>query len=115
MSGPNSIVRLAVKLVISAGLLGFLFGKIPVVDILDLVRTLDRGVVAAAVGVFLTSNVLGAMQWHVLLGSSGVALPFRRSFRIYFVGLFFNNFLPANIGGDAFKIYDVTRKNECGR
>ncbi len=109
MSGPNSIVRLAVKLVISAGLLGFLFGKIPVADMLDLVRTLDRGVAAAAVGILLTSNVLGAMQWHLLLGASGVTLPFHRSFRIYFVGLFFNNFLPANIGGDAVKIYDITR------
>jgi hypothetical protein len=53
--------------------------------------------------------VAGWLQWHVLLRSSGVTLPPGRSFRFYFVGLFFNNFLPANIGGDAVKVYDVSR------
>jgi uncharacterized protein (TIRG00374 family) len=59
--------------------------------------------------VLLASNVLGSLQWHLLLGSSGIQLSFSQSFRFYFVGLFFNNFLPANIGGDAVKIYDVSR------
>jgi uncharacterized protein (TIRG00374 family) len=48
----------------------------------------------------------------VLLRSSGVTLPPGQTFRFYFVGLFFNNFLPANIGGDAVKVYDVAREGE---
>jgi uncharacterized protein (TIRG00374 family) len=53
--------------------------------------------------------VLGGYQWHALLRSSGVRVPFHRTIRFYFVGLFFNNFLPASIGGDAIKVYDVSR------
>jgi uncharacterized protein (TIRG00374 family) len=109
MQRTRPFIRLVIKLVVSAGLLGFLLGKIPISDIFTLVRELDRRTAAAAVGVFFTSNLLGALQWHLLLASSGIRLSFVRSFRFYFVGLFFNNFLPANIGGDAVKIYDVTR------
>ncbi|MEE9269802.1 MAG: lysylphosphatidylglycerol synthase transmembrane domain-containing protein [Candidatus Krumholzibacteria bacterium] len=109
MQKTRPLIRLGIKLVVSAGLLGFLFGKISISDIFNLVRTLDRRAVAAAVGVFFASNLLGALQWHLLLSSSGIRLSFGRSFRFYFVGLFFNNFLPANIGGDAVKVYNVTR------
>jgi len=59
--------------------------------------------------VFAVSNIAGWLQWHVLLRASGVDMPRGRTFRFYFIGLFFNNFLPANIGGDAVKVYDLAR------
>lgn len=105
-SGP---VRTAIKLVVSAGLMVFLLRRISVPELLRLVRTLDAPIMTVAVVTFFTSNVLGAFQWHQLLRAGGIELRFARSFRFYFVGLFFNNFLPANIGGDAVKVYDVSR------
>lgn len=55
----------------------------------------------------LFSNVLGAIQWHLLLRACGVHVPASSSMRAYFVGLFFNNFLPSGMGGDAVKVWDV--------
>jgi len=103
------LVRTLVKIVVSVGLLIFLLSKISIEDLVGLARTLDRETIGLATIIFFVSNLLGALQWHVLLRSSGIRLPFFRSFRFYFVGLFFNNFLPANVGGDAVKIYDVSR------
>ena len=40
-----------------------------------------------------------------------IRLPFRKSLGFYFVGAFFNNFLPANIGGDVVRIYDVYQES----
>ena len=87
----------------------FLLNKISLSELLRLVYGIDLRVFAAGVGCYFLSNVLGSFQWHQLLGASGVPLSFGQAFRYYFVGLFFNNFLPANIGGDAVKVYDVTR------
>lgn len=109
MKALGTAAKLLFKILVSAGLLIFLVSKISVEDLLVLVRTLDRTTIALAILVFFVSNVLGALQWHFLLIASGVRLTFLQSFRFYFVGLFFNNFLPANIGGDAMKIYDVSR------
>jgi uncharacterized protein (TIRG00374 family) len=102
-------VRIAVKIAVSAGLLAFILHKISVKDLVALVRSADAVWMAVAVGVFLLSNVVGGYQWHALLAASGVRIPAHRTIRFYFVGLFFNNFLPASIGGDAIKVYDVSR------
>jgi hypothetical protein len=101
--------RLLLKIAVSAALLVFLLGKISLADLAGLFRNLHAGYLTATVVVFLASNVIGGYQWHALLRSSGVRLPFHRTIRFYFVGLFFNNFLPASIGGDAIKVYDVSR------
>jgi glycosyltransferase 2 family protein len=104
-----SPVRWLVKAAFSAALMAFLLHKISLREFAAQVRSMDRGLLAFAAVVFLSSNVAGWLQWHVLLRASGIDLDRRRTFRFYNVGLFFNNFLPANIGGDAVKVYDVTR------
>jgi uncharacterized protein (TIRG00374 family) len=105
-------LRWLVKITVSAALMVFLLRKISFAELAGLLRAMDRQLLASAVAVFFVSNVAGWLQWHVLLRASGVDLPRGRTFRFYFVGLFFNNFLPANIGGDAVKVYDVTKQGE---
>lgn len=97
------------RIVISTALIVFLLQKLSIAELVDLILTIDKRILTAAVLCFFLSNLLGSYQWHLLLGASGVRLGFGQTFRFYFVGLFFNNFLPANIGGDAVKVYDVTK------
>lgn len=97
------------KVAVSAGLIVFLVVKISPGKLIPYLREMDPALLAAAAAVFFASSFLGAVQWHFLLRAGGVVLPFRTAFKLYFVGLFFNNFLPANIGGDAVKIYDIVR------
>ena len=108
----QTILRWTLKVGVSAGLMAFLLHKIPTHEIMGLATRADRGMLLAATLVFLASNVAGWFQWHALLRSSGVALDEAGTFRFYFIGLFFNNFLPANIGGDAVKVYDLSRTGE---
>lgn len=62
---------------------------------------------------FIVSNILGTVQWKVLLGMQGITLPFRDLLSLYFTGIFFNNFFVGGVGGDAVRIYEVRR--ETGR
>ncbi|MFH1843865.1 MAG: lysylphosphatidylglycerol synthase transmembrane domain-containing protein [bacterium] len=64
----------------------------------------------AALGVYGLSAVGGAFQWAWILRVAGIKAPNRELHRLYLVGLFFNNFLPANVGGDAVKIFDLGRQ-----
>ena len=99
----------AVKIVVSLGLIIFLVVKISPGRLATQLRQVDPFYIAAAIAVFFLSSLLGSVQWHLLLRAGGISLPYRTTFRLYFVGLFFNNFLPANVGGDAVKIFDVAR------
>lgn len=109
MRNPGAIVRLLIKVAVSAGLLAFLVSRMSLAELVRVARGVDPWMMSVASLVFFVSNVLGSFQWHGLLRASGVSVTWGQSFRFYFVGLFFNNFLPANIGGDAVKVYDVTR------
>ena len=58
---------------------------------------------------FTLSNFLGSIQWRALLQLQDIHLPFKQVVLLYFVGVFFNNFMVGNVGGDAVRIYDLKR------
>lgn len=97
------------KIAISAGLLVFILTRISPDRLLPVLKGTHWIYLLIALAVFFISALLGSFQWHLFLGAGGIELPFRKTFKLYFVGLFFNNFLPANVGGDAVKIYDVSK------
>lgn len=53
------------------------------------------------------SNFTACLQWKLLLERQGVHLTYGRLLKLYYVGLFFNNFMPGNVGGDVKKVYDI--------
>jgi uncharacterized protein (TIRG00374 family) len=61
----------------------------------------------AAVLCLAVSNFTACLQWKLLLEKQNVKLKYGHLLKLYYVGLFFNNFMPGNVGGDAKKIYDI--------
>ena len=57
--------------------------------------------------VFALSTLLGGWQWTLILRRAELGVRPARLQAIYWVGLFFNNFLPGNVGGDLVKVSDV--------
>lgn len=72
---------------------------------------LRPGWLLVTVAVYALSVLGGALQWGWLLRSGGVPAPAGTVLRLYLVGLFFNNFLPANVGGDAVKVVELGRRS----
>lgn len=44
--------------------------------------------------------LIGCVRWRLLAGRLGLAIPIRQALHSYYLGLFFNNFLPTSVGGD---------------
>ncbi len=61
----------------------------------------------AAILCLAVSNFTACLQWKLLLERQNVKLKYGHLLKLYYVGLFFNNFMPGNVGGDAKKIYDI--------
>ena len=60
--------------------------------------------------ILVAANVLGALQWGWILRASGLRPGIGRIVRVYWIGLFFNNFLPGSLGGDVYKVFVVGRE-----
>lgn len=55
----------------------------------------------------------GMLRTHRLLGDSGVAISRYETLKLCLAGSFFNIFLPGSTGGDAYRIYAITRGNRA--
>jgi uncharacterized protein (TIRG00374 family) len=97
------------KLILSVGLMALVLSRVDLTHVGDIFRRADLRWLAAAWLLLVASNVLGAYQWNRLLGAVNLKIPFWRVCAFYHVGLFFNNFLPANIGGDISRVIDASR------
>ncbi|MBN1504079.1 MAG: flippase-like domain-containing protein [Candidatus Eisenbacteria bacterium] len=100
---------IAGKLLVSVSLLLYVLHKIQPGNLVQSLAGIEPKYMLAGGLIFLTSNIMGSYLWGLLLKSQGLRIPFYRVWSFYFVGLFFNNFLPANIGGDIVRIYDASK------
>lgn len=103
------VLALTGKVVFSVGLFAFLFQRVRFDQVLASVRAADPRMLAAAVALFIVSNLIGSYQWGRLLKVVDIHIPYWKVCAYYHVGLFFNNFLPANIGGDIARVSDASR------
>jgi len=88
------------KIVLSALLLGYLIWALDVAAILELLKTADWPLVAAAALCLIVGQVFSAIRWTWLARGLGLAVVTARKVRLYFLGMFLSLFLPSIIGGD---------------
>ena len=64
----------------------------------------DPTLVAAAFAVSVIGVLISADKWCHLLRRARVEITFRAAARLYWIGMFFSNFLPTSVGGDAVRL-----------
>ena len=102
-------LKTILKLVLSALSLWLVFRKIDVADVWAvLTRTRPWGLVAAT-GCYLVSRVLGAERLRSLFAQVGLRIGPVPSLKLYWLGMYYNLFLPGGIGGDGYKVYLLNR------
>ena len=65
-----------------------------------------------AVLAFLVSIALCVIRWGILLRTQGFNFSFGRMLSLYFIGQFFNSFLPGGLSGDLVKAYYVVGETQ---
>ncbi|MEO5988026.1 MAG: lysylphosphatidylglycerol synthase transmembrane domain-containing protein [Candidatus Eisenbacteria bacterium] len=105
----RAALLLGAKVVISLALFAWLFQRVQWSNIVATIGRAHWEWLGGAFGLLILSNILGAYQWNRLMRAVGIQIPFLKVCSYYHVGLFFNNFLPANVGGDLARIFDATR------
>ncbi|MCI5146398.1 MAG: UPF0104 family protein [Candidatus Electrothrix sp. AR3] len=114
MKKNKKILFTMLKLLFSCTLMFLLYRKIPVADLGILLAGIEYGYLLP-IGVLLFCNtVLSALKWRLLLLADKVNIPLSTLTMTYLIGSFYNLFLPSNIGGDSYRIYDIAQKSRDG-
>ncbi len=104
----------ALKFVISAALIYFIFTKIDLKDVLQTLKKSDPLYLLLAIAFFVLSKVLAALRLNLYLHQIGAKITQRSNLKLYLQGMFYNLFLPGGIGGDAYKGYVIQREYQTG-
>lgn len=104
-----------VKLAVSVGLITYLLSRVDLASLWGLISGANPLLLLVALALYLTAITLGCVKWAVLLKPLDMRVPFGELMAFTFVGLFFGNVLPSNLGGDVVRAYDLassTRRTE---
>ncbi len=99
----------AFKIIFSAVLLYFIFTKIQLIDVLAVLKTAHLGYVLLAVLFFILSKIIAAMRLNLYFHQLQLFLTQWSNIQLYWLGMFYNLFLPGGIGGDAYKGYLIKK------
>ncbi len=60
---------------------------------------------------YVLSKVISSIRLNRYFRAKGIKLTERQNLRLYWIGMFYNLFLPGGVGGDAYKIWLLQNKN----
>ncbi len=83
--------------------------QVPIGEIVDEIRHARIAGLLLAVVFIVIGLVIRAVRWSILLQGVGTKVSFGRLLQLYFVGAFFNGFLPSGFGGDALRIVELSQ------
>lgn len=81
------------------------FRKIDMPQLLVFKYTIDWKWLIPAFIFFNLSKLLSAVRLNMLFENAGLRLNHTKNILLYYIGMFYNLFLPGGIGGDGYKVY----------
>jgi uncharacterized membrane protein YbhN (UPF0104 family) len=100
---------LVAKIVVSVALLWLLISRIDIGRLWTYARHASPSWLLLALALYFVSICISVARWGRLLHTQHVPIPDTRLMKSYLVSMFYNNFLPSNIGGDVIRIADTSK------
>lgn len=101
----SKTVLYILKLVVSITaiwLLSEMFGK---KEIVESVKKSQLYIIGISLLLYIVSQYLSTLRLGMLLHKAEVNISVAQNFKLYFIGMAYNLFLPGGIGGDGYKLY----------
>jgi uncharacterized membrane protein YbhN (UPF0104 family) len=101
------LLKILVRFGGSAALLYFVLRSIDLYAFWERVKGMNAAWLLLAIVAFIATQSISVWRWNRLLRALHIEVEPKRLRESIWVSLFFNNFLPSNIGGDVVRIADT--------
>ncbi len=98
-----------VRLLFGLSTFAILFLMVHPRDVLEALRHADLHFIFLGALLCFLGIAARAYRWMLILRHLAIRVPFWRVLEISMISLWFNTFLPGSVGGDLYKIYDVSK------
>jgi len=109
-SKTNKVLKLLLKVIITVVCLWYVSGKIDFTKAGDALKNTSWFYLFAALFLFIFSKIISAKRLNIYFKNINIHLPEWENIKLYWLGMFYNLFLPGSISGDAYKVIILTKK-----
>jgi hypothetical protein len=102
------------KFVVSAAAILWVLHNVSFKEVLKVFSTSNGWLLLVAAMFLFLSFVLSGFRQNLSFRSTGAHLPLLLNLKLFWLGLFYNLFLPSGIGGDGIKVYLVNKYRQNG-
>ncbi len=106
----KSFLKFALKVGVTGICLWYVGQKIDWINTWSLFLKSGKGWLIFAFLIFTFSKALSSFRLNYFFRNIGIRLEERVNLRLYWLGMFYNLFLPGGIGGDAYKVILLKKK-----
>ncbi len=107
-------LKLAIKLFVSVALLWLVLRQIDIHRLLTLLQKSNPVWLGIAFILYNLSKILASFRLNYYFKDLGLRISQWQALRLYYVGMFYNLFLPGGVGGDGYKIYLLQKYHNPG-
>jgi glycosyltransferase 2 family protein len=101
-----------IKIIISTFLIILILRNVQLSEVWAIVINSKLDLLGIVFIIKILSFVISAYKWLLLTRIQGITKNFNELHTLYYIGFFFNNFLPTTIGGDVIRINKASEGNE---
>ena len=105
----NKKIKNLITIFISVGLIAYIIYSIGLTNILKEFENLDLRFFILAIALGFFGICISAKKWQILLKAKKESRKFFEVLKYYYIGIFFNLFLPTSVGGDIVKAYKMSK------
>ncbi len=112
MNKSKSKLIVVGKLILGLSLLAVLIYRADITAVLRSFASIDLRFVVLVVVFPHIGILISTIKWNILLRKVSVNINFCRLLGLYFIGTFLSVFLPSMIGGDIYRVYQLSRDSQ---
>lgn len=105
-------INILIKFLVSVGFVVWIIFKTNWQDVLFYLREVSGWGILLYLVVLLLGIVISSYKWKLLADFKNIKLPLWEFIKLYITGIFINNFMPSFVAGDAYKGYQIAKKEK---
>ncbi len=103
-------LKLLLKIAVTVACLWYVSGKIDFTKAGTALQKANWFYLLLALIAFVISKLIAAIRLNIYFRNIDIHLPGWQNIKLYWLGMFYNLFLPGSISGDAYKVILLTKK-----
>jgi len=98
-------IKTLIKVGVSSLAIWYLATKIDTKTLLSTARSTNYWLIGAAIIAYVASQFIAALRLNTLFKHLPLKIESTNNIKLYWMGLFYNIFLPGGVGGDGYKVF----------